>query len=101
MFAINWMNALRRTIGTHNHPQQHRFCRSRRANDLAPQNFGEVVAYLAWYVRRTPEYVLRELPDGSPCCHLPLCHRYLMAWLRNELIDERLPVTVRGKDWSL
>ncbi|MCG3126037.1 MAG: hypothetical protein CHACPFDD_00865 [Phycisphaerae bacterium] len=101
MFPMNWMNALRRTIGTRCQTQQHRKCRIRRASDLAPQNFGEVIAYLAWYVRRTPEYVVRQWPDGSPCCHLPLCHRYLMAWLRNELDETNTLSTVRGEEWSL
>lgn len=60
-----------------------------------PANFGEVIGYLASY--------LKSMPDTQNCCsnHLKLSLDYLLAWLRNELVDEQLPTKARGEEWSL
>lgn len=65
-----------------------------------PRDFGEAVGYLAWYLKRLPDYKLHNWPDGTSC-HVSLCQHFLMAWLRNELVDGKLPVSVRGEEWSL
>lgn len=60
-----------------------------------PQDFGEVIGYLAWYLKQIPE------TQDSHSNHLKLSLDYLMAWLRNELVDDRLPSNVSGEGWSL
>lgn len=60
-----------------------------------PQNFGEVIGYLAWYLKQMPE------THDSRANHLNVSLDYLMAWLRNELVNGRLPIRVRGEGWSL
>lgn len=96
----NWINALRQALCTHRSTRHHQSAGASMI-DPGPKDFGEAVGYLAWYVQRTPEYQLGHWPDGRPCRHLRLCHRYLMAWLRNQLDQPNTIVCVRGKEWSL
>jgi len=65
-----------------------------------PRDFGEVVACLALYVDRVLAAERHAKPDAGDY-HLPLCHAYLMAWLRNELVRDQLPCRARGEEWSL
>ena len=60
-----------------------------------PQDLAEVIGYLAWYLQQMPE------TWDSRANHLKVSLDYLMAWLRNELVDDRLPSRVRGEGWSL
>lgn len=65
-----------------------------------PRDFGEVVACLALYVDRVLVAERHTKPDADDY-HLSLCHAYLMAWLRNELVRGQLPCRARGEEWSL
>lgn len=98
---MNHLNTLYRAL-TRKHASTERIpakCSAATGLPL-PRDFGEVIACLALYVGR----VLVAEGHGKPNAddyHLRLCHAYMVAWLRNELVRDQLPVRVRSEEWSL
>lgn len=99
---MNWINTFCQAVSPRRRPVPHQSQGVQRSlsYEAPPRDFDEAVGYLAWYLKRLPDYRLHTWPNGTPC-YVSLCQHFLMAWLRNELVDGKLPVSVRGEEWSL